>query len=67
MEDFGQLLESFEQQYQGSDGEVLKGTVLKIDGPDVVVDVGQKSEGLVRLREFLDADGVPQVHPGDVI
>ncbi|MGH9481254.1 MAG: 30S ribosomal protein S1 [Terriglobales bacterium] len=67
MEDFEQLLESFEQQNQASDGEVLKGTVLKIDGEEVVVDVGQKSEGVVRLREFLDASGVPQVHPGDII
>jgi small subunit ribosomal protein S1 len=67
MEDFEQLLESFEQQNQAAEGEVLKGTVLKIDGEDVVVDIGQKSEGVVRLREFLDADGVAQVHPGDII
>jgi len=67
MEDFEQLLESFEQQNQVAEGEVLKGTVLKIDGEDVVVDVGQKSEGVVRLREFLDANGVAHVHPGDVI
>ena len=68
MEDFEQLLEeSFEQQNQAAEGEVLKGTVLKIDGEDVVVDVGQKSEGIVRLREFLDANGVAQVHPGDII
>jgi small subunit ribosomal protein S1 len=68
MEDFEQLLESFElQQNQASEGEVLKGTVLKIDGEDVVVDVGQKSEGVVRRREFLDAQGVAQVHPGDII
>ena len=67
MEDFEQLLESFEQQNQAAEGEVLKGTVLKIDGDDVVVDVGQKSEGTVRLREFLDANGVAQVHPGDII
>ncbi len=67
MEDFEQILESFELQNQPHDGEVLKGTVLKIDGEDVVVDVGQKSEGVVRLREFLDAEGVPQVHPGDII
>ncbi len=68
MEDFEQLLDSFEQQQnQASEGEVLKGTVLKIDGEDVVVDVGQKSEGVVRRREFLDAEGVAQVHPGDII
>ncbi|HWG37215.1 MAG TPA: 30S ribosomal protein S1 [Terriglobales bacterium] len=67
MEDFEQLLESFELQNQVHEGEVLKGTVLKIDGEDVVVDVGQKSEGVVRLREFVDADGVAQVHPGDII
>ncbi|MGH9465792.1 MAG: 30S ribosomal protein S1 [Terriglobales bacterium] len=67
MEDFEQILESFELQNQAGEGEVLKGTVLKIDGEDVVVDVGQKSEGVVRLREFVDAEGVAQVHPGDII
>lgn len=67
MEDFEQLLESFELQNQATEGEVLKGTVLKIDGEDVVVDIGQKSEGVVRLREFVDAEGVAQVHPGDII
>lgn len=66
MEDFEQILHSFEQE-QAAAGEVLKGTVLAIDGDDVVVDVGQKSEGVVRLREFIDASGEPQVRPGDLI
>lgn len=67
MEDFEQLLDSFEQQQKAAEGEVLKGTVLKIDGDDVVVDIGQKSEGIVRLREFLDLAGNVQVRPGDII
>ena len=67
MEDFEQLLDSFEQQQKAAEGEVLKGTVLKIDGDDVVVDIGQKSEGVARLREFLDPAGNVQVRPGDVI
>jgi small subunit ribosomal protein S1 len=67
MEDFEQLLDSFEQQQKAAEGEVLKGTVLKIDGDDVVVDIGQKSEGIVRLREFLDLSGNVQVRPGDII
>ncbi len=67
MEDFEQLLDTFEQQNQAAEGEILKGTVLKIDGDDVVVDIGMKSEGVVPLREFLDASGNPQVRPGDII
>ena len=66
MEDFGQLLESFEQK-TAAEGELLKGTVLKISGDDVVVDIGLKSEGVVPRREFLAPDGSLRVHPGDQI
>lgn len=66
MEDFGQLLESFEQK-TALEGELLKGTVLKISGDDVVVDIGLKSEGVVPRREFLAPDGSLRVHPGDQV
>jgi len=70
MEDFEQILESFEQQQlaeQQEEGEVVKGTVLKIAGEDVIIDVGKKSEGFAPLREFLDAEGNVKVRPGDVV
>lgn len=67
MEDFEQLLDSYEQQTQAVEGQVLKGTVLKLAGEEVFVDIGRKSEGVVALREFMDLAGQVQVRPGDVI
>ena len=34
------------------EGNVFKGTVIKINGDSVIVDVGLKSEGTVSKREF---------------
>ena len=44
-------------------GKILKGRVVKVQGDEVVVDVGYKSEGLVPLSEFRDQ----QPTPGDEI
>ena len=58
--------------YEGSlkniaEGEVIKGTVLKVSDSEVIVDVGYKSEGLIALSEFYDENGEPMVHPGDTV
>lgn len=39
-------------------GIVLKGRVLRVLGADVIVDIGYKAEGLIRLSEFEDPEGV---------
>src|SRR3981189_2000501 len=44
---------------------VLKGTVLKLTGTHVVVDIGAKSEGMLPLSEVLDFEGKPRFQPGD--
>src|SRR5438094_4188124 len=55
--------ESYEQlldQYTGrrfAEGEVMKGTVLKITSTDVVVDIGYKSEGAIPVTQFIDSMG----------
>jgi len=49
------------------EGKVLKGTVLKITDAEVLVDIGQKSEGAIPLSEFQALDGSVTVAPGDVI
>ena len=49
------------------EGEVLTGTVLKITGTDVVVDIGYKSEGLIPINQFQDASGKAHVSVGDRI
>jgi len=50
------------------EGEIVKGTVLRVDSEGVLVDIGYKSEGLIPLSEFdLDENGNPNVRPGDAI
>jgi small subunit ribosomal protein S1 len=69
MEDFEQLLDTYEHEKQAaeSEGQPLRGTVLKVDGEDVIVDVGLKVEGIVPLREFVDEAGNSHVRAGDTI
>jgi small subunit ribosomal protein S1 len=50
-----------------AEGEVVKGTVLKVTDSVVVVDVGYKSEGLIQIVEFLDENGQVTVQAGDVV
>jgi len=40
------------------EGEVLKGRVLKVDDKEVLVDIGFKSEGIIAIEEFGDADSI---------
>ncbi|GIW89145.1 MAG: 30S ribosomal protein S1 [Isosphaeraceae bacterium] len=46
-------------------GSIVKGKVIEVVGDQVVVDVGYKSEGLVKLDEWDDAPAPPQ--PGDEV
>ena len=39
------------------EGEVVRGRVLEVSGDEVIVDIGYKSEGIVRAEEFADAEG----------
>ena len=50
-----------------AEGEVVKGTVLKVTENEVVVDVGYKSEGIIPVDEFLDETGQVIVRAGDVV
>ena len=68
-EDFASALESFttESEEAAREDNVIKGTVLKITGTHVVVDIGAKSEGMLPLAEVLDHTGNPKFRPGDEI
>src|ERR1043166_8224690 len=62
--------ESLLDQYGGrkfAEGEVMKGTVLKITSTDVVVDIGYKSKGGIQVDQFADGSGTLHVKIGDVI
>jgi small subunit ribosomal protein S1 len=68
-DDFAAALENFTTETEESVGEdnVIKGTVVKLTGTHVVVDIGAKSEGMLPIAEALDHQGQPKFKPGDEI
>jgi len=48
-------------------GQKVQATVLKVGAEWVLLDVGQKGEGYLDVKEVLDADGRPTVKAGDVL
>jgi len=64
-ENYEQLLDRYGAR-KFAEGEVMKGTVLKITDTDVVVDIGYKSEGVIPVSQFKDGDRIT-VKVGDVI
>jgi small subunit ribosomal protein S1 len=50
-----------------TEGEIIRGRVVKITPSDVVVDIGYKSEGLLPVEEVTGFDGVVKVKRGDEI
>jgi small subunit ribosomal protein S1 len=59
----------FEKSVENGDfareGEIISGTVVSVGRDAVVVDIGGKSEGVIPLREFADANGASAVKAGD--
>ena len=52
-EEFNRLLEVYDNSFRNiAEGEVVKGTVLKVTASEVVVDVGYKSEGIIAISEL---------------
>ena len=47
--------------------KIIEGTVVRVDQESVLVDIGLKSEGIVPIAEFRDANGEVTVSVGDVI
>src|SRR6516225_10595211 len=78
-----QLQEAFYQRDSGSDIEtwlpqeeqefevnkIVKGRVLHVMGDDVIVDIGYKSEGIIKLEEWYDEglDKIVPPEPGEEI
>ena len=66
--EFSRLLDLYDNSFRNiAEGEVVKGTVLKVNENEVVVDVGYKSEGVISVNEFLDENGVVTVQAGDLV
>ena len=66
-ESYEKLLDLYGGIRKFAEGEVLKGTVLKITSTDVIVDIGYKSEGVIPLNQFRTESGEKDVAIGDVI
>jgi small subunit ribosomal protein S1 len=65
-ESFAALFESSLQQTDSlKEGDIVQGSVIKVNRDTVVVDIGYKSEGVIPASEFIDTSGKVSVHPGD--
>ena len=66
--EYARLLDFYDSSFRNiAEGEVVKGTVLKVTDSEVIVDVGYKSEGIIGVQEFLDETGQVTVQPGDIV
>jgi small subunit ribosomal protein S1 len=66
-QDFGQLLDQFEQEQSAlQEGEVVRGTVVGVTDRGVLIDFGYKSEGIVNPNEFME-NGELAVKRGDEV
>ena len=63
---FAELLEKTSLD-QRSEGDVVKGHIVAIDGDWVMVDIGYKSEGVIPLEEFRDETGKTHVKVGEEV
>ncbi|MEW6145671.1 MAG: 30S ribosomal protein S1 [Thermodesulfobacteriota bacterium] len=63
--DFAELVD--ESMNVPDKGKLFKGLVVRVDGDDVFIDFGSKSEGVVPVREFYNKSGIPDVNVGDEV
>jgi len=66
-ENFADLLEESFAQNAMLEGSVITGTVLRVDGDAVLIDVGLKSEGRIPMKEFGVGADAPAISMGDQI
>ena len=52
------LMELYEESFKRfAEGEVVTGKIISVDKDHVIVDIGYKSEGQIRINEFRDENG----------
>ncbi|HUF24725.1 MAG TPA: 30S ribosomal protein S1 [Vicinamibacterales bacterium] len=67
-DEYARLLDLYDNSFRNiTEGEVVKGTVMKVTSSGVIVDVGFKSEGIIAIEEFLDETGTVTVQAGDIV
>ena len=67
-QEFARLIDFYDNSFRNiAEGEVVKGTVVKVTPTEVIVDVGFKSEGIIPIEEFIDEAGQVSAQPGDIV
>lgn len=62
------LMNMYDESFKRfQEGEVVTGRVISIDKDYVLVDIGYKSEGQIKIHEFKDENGKINVNPGDTV
>ena len=64
----GSVMELYEESFKRfAEGEVVTGRIISIDKDQVLIDIGYKSEGQVRVQEFMDDKGNLTAKVGDTV
>ena len=62
------LMDMYEESFKRfAEGEVVTGRIISVDKDHVLVDIGYKSEGQIRIHEFKDEKGNISVEIGDKV
>ena len=62
------LMEMYEESFKRfAEGEVVNGRIISVDKDHVLVDIGYKSEGQIRINEFRDENGELRAEVGDSV
>ncbi len=62
------FMELYEQSLKSiQEGEIVKGEIVQVGKEYVLVDIGYKSEGQVRINEFIDSEGNLTVKVGEKV
>lgn len=60
------LMDMYEESFKRfAEGEVVNGRIISVDKDYILVDIGYKSEGRIRINEFKDEKGDMHVNIGD--
>ena len=62
------LMEMYEESFKRfAEGEVVTGKIISVDKDYVLVDIGYKSEGQIRITEFRNEEGEIEANLGDSV
>jgi small subunit ribosomal protein S1 len=62
------MMDIYEESFNRfAEGEVVTGRIISVDKDYVLVDIGYKSEGQIKIQEFQDEDGNLIANEGDLV